>query len=289
MRAAFLIFLVVLSGCRSAADAPPAPQVVESQPQMRLDTLYAVLWMQTAAEFEALTRQTWRAATEAMREGLEGSFPSAVVDSHRSCGDCPPAVIVDVDETVLDNSPHDARRVLDGQDFDPVVWTAWVNERRARETPGALDFAREAERLGVTVFYVTNRTQEEEAGTRDNLRALGFRLPQQPDTILTKGERSASVTSDKSERRRWVAENYRVLVLAGDDLNDFVPANLGVAEREALVERHRARWGAQWFMLPNPSYGSWERALLRDLPSGADRQQRLRHLLQALEPEENGS
>lgn len=280
VRITLLVALVAATACRSSIPAPAAP----GSDNQRLATLSAILWVQTAAEFDALTRQTYRAATSAMRDRLEAAPSSSIVtEATAGCSGCAPAVIIDVDETVLDNSAHDARRILDGQPFEPVVWTAWVNERAAHEIPGALAFAQEAQRLGVTVFYVTNRTQEEEAGTRDNLRALGFPVSTEVDTVLTKGDLSASASSDKSDRRRWVATNYRVLLIIGDDLNDFVPANVSREERDALIERHAANWGTSWFMLPNPVYGSWERALLRDLPDGATPAQRREHLLRKLD------
>lgn len=279
-RALSVVLLTLAVACRTAVPQPaPASDAAASE---RYSILSAILWVQTAAEFDALTTQTWRSATSAMRSRVADSASGSALDAS-ACSSCPAAVIVDVDETVLDNSAADARRIVEGTDFDPSVWTAWVNERRATAIPGALEFAREAERLGVTIFYVTNRTQEEEAGTRDNLRALGFPVSTVVDTVLTKGDRSATISSDKTDRRRWVASNYRVLIVAGDDLNDFVPGNVSREERDALVERYSDRWGASWFMLPNPVYGSWERALTRGLPDDATPEEKHRFLLDRLE------
>lgn len=278
-----VVSFLIASGCATGSPDRVRPGTPADAPAgHQYETLNAVLWMQTSAEYEALARQTWTAATEAMRRELRAEGPSALVEEVR-CAACPPAVIVDADETVLDNSAYDARRIVEGTEFDPAAWTAWVNERRAGAVPGALEFAREAERLGVRVFYVTNRTTEEEPGTVDNLRALGFPLPAGEDVVLTKGEHSATATSDKTERRRAVGARYRVLLLAGDDLNDFAPANLSLEDRRMLVERAGERWGRSWFMLPNPSYGSWERALLRDLPAGFDRDTRRREMLRHLD------
>jgi acid phosphatase len=133
----------------------------------------------------------------------------------------------------------------------------------------------------VTVFYVTNRDAPHEAATRRNLEAAGMPLEPDVDTVLLRGERE-EWASDKSSRRREVAERYRVVLLVGDDFNDFVAANLPLAERDLLVERYRDRWGERWIVLPNPTYGSWERTLY----SGAtdpDEADRARLRLEALE------
>ena len=114
----------------------------------------------------------------------------------------------------------------------------------------------------MTVFYVTNRDARLEEATRANLEKLGFPVADEPDVLLMRGERPPW-GSDKTSRRAHIARSFRVLLLVGDDLNDFVAAEpASVAERRALVERHREKWGTRWIVLPNPMYGSWERALV---------------------------
>lgn len=269
-----LVILTVATGCRTAAVTPAKEPIREA--------LYSLAWVQTSAEYDAISIQTWRSAGDAVKLALRDvdTAGSAAIPGS-PCTECPPAVIVDVDETILDNTAQDARRMRAGEDFDPVVWTAWVNERNASAVPGALDFVREVERLGVRVFYVTNRTIEEEPGTRDNLEALGFKIPADEDVVLTKGEFGES--SDKSGRRAEVSRRYRVLVMVGDDLGDFIAANARIEERDELLRTHSSKWGRQWFVLPNPVYGSWERALLREVPKDATREQKIRTMFDALD------
>jgi acid phosphatase len=127
--------------------------------------------------------------------------------------------------------------------------------------PGALGFTRHAAERGVAVFYVTNRRSAVEDATRANLRALGFPLDGSVDTVLTRGENDWD-GSDKTARRDRVGESYRVLLLVGDNLEDFVNVGpLSLEARESVVERYREYWGDRWFVLPNPQYGSWEGAL----------------------------
>ena len=115
----------------------------------------------------------------------------------------------------------------------------------------------------MTLFYVTNREAREEQGTRRNLEQLGFPLggDASSPTLLLRGLRPEWAPSDKSPRRAWVASSYRVLLLLGDDLNDFANArDLSRADREALVGRMADWWGTRWIIVPNPMYGSFERA-----------------------------
>lgn len=224
-------------------------------------TLQATLWMQTAAEYRALSEGTFREATESLADALADSTWTAAVEQTGNYASLPPAVIVDIDETVLDNSPFQTRIIHEGTEFDPVLWEAWIAEAAARAVPGALGFTREAFRRGVVVFYITNREQTQEAATRRNLETLGFPLGTEVDVVLTRGEQ-VEWTSDKTTRRAAVASDYRILLLAGDDLNDFVDARVSREERGGLVSRYEANWGEKWFVLPNPVYGSWEGAIL---------------------------
>lgn len=267
------------------ADGTAGPEV----PAPGVELLNATLWMQRSAEYAAVSRQTYRAAAGALDEALADSSWTALPSQAREGGyhGLPPAVILDVDETVLDNSPFQARLVLQGREFDPEIWGEWVREARAEPVPGALRFAREADRRGVAVFYVTNRDHALEPPTRRNLEELGFPLVEGEDRILTVGERP-EWGSDKVDRRAAVAAGHRVLLVMGDDLNDFLPEARGsLEERDGAAARHQGRWGRQWFVLPNPAYGSWERAAYGsrgDLPPAEKR--RLKR--EALEPRREG-
>lgn len=263
-----------------SAEAPPATPDDSREVPSVLD---AVLWMQTSAEYVGLARQTWALALDQLRRNLADTSYSAVVEQRPGAGSLPAAVIVDVDETVLDNSPYAARLIEDGEEFSEATWGAWVNEARARPVPGALEFVRAAVEMGVTVFYVTNRNAELEEGTARNLAAQGFPASAATDLYLLKDERP-EWGSDKTTRRAFVARDYRVVLVAGDDLNDFVSGarGAGVAERFDLARRYGERWGRGWFVLPNPTYGSWESAILLEAPRD-DRDAVLRAKYDALE------
>jgi len=240
--------------------SPQAPPVVYSY---GTENLNAVLWVQTSAEYRAAARQAFTLAEMALDKALADPAWSAVAEQDGAdFADLPPAVIVDVDETVLDNSPNQARQVLDDRDFATESWHEWVREERARAVPGALAFTRAAAARGVRVFYVTNRRHEVEEPTRRNLAAQGFPLDAAVDTVLTRDERP-EWGSDKGSRRAHVAAGHRVLLQIGDNLGDFVSGvNVDRVARQALVESHADYWGRRWILLPNPQYGSWDGALI---------------------------
>jgi len=174
----------------------------------------------------------------------------------------PAAVVLDLDETVLDNSGFQARQVAGALPFAEDIWLQWCEERKATAIPGAVEFLRYARSRGVATVFITNRDRAVEPATRDVLVKLGVDLDATKDSILTRSERPEWTTSDKTARRQFVAASYRILLLVGDDLGDFLPNARGtIAERDARTAKYADRWGSRWIMLPNPAYGSWEQAL----------------------------
>lgn len=274
-RLALVLTLTALAACgrgnvRDDVSTPAPSRVVAGATHGAHDNLNAVLWMQTSIEYEASIRTVYNAAEEILDRALADRSWDALPPVERGgqrVENLPPAIILDADETVIDNSAYQARLIERGETFDAATWEAFVNERRSLALPGALEFLRAAAQRGVTVFYVTNRSAAEKPATYDNLRALGFPMSDPEDTVLTIDE-AQGWGSDKSTRRQFVGERYRVLMLFGDNIGDFVDGHRGKSnpERSALVESFRGWWGERWFMLPNPSYGGWEGAITR----GAD-------------------
>lgn len=228
------------------------------------ENLNATLWVQTSAEYVGSALQAYAAATAMLERGLEDPGWSASLEQQAAGGYelLPPAVILDVDETVLDNGANQARQILDRKEFNRADWHAWVREEQAPPVPGALEFTRHAAQLGVTVFYVTNRRHEVESATRNNLAAHGFPLSDDIDTILTRDERPGW-GGDKGTRRQEVGASYRIVLLVGDNLGDFVSdINQSAAARDQMTRPYAEYWGRRWIVLPNPQYGSWDGALI---------------------------
>lgn len=225
------------------------------------DLLNATLWMQRSAEYKAVTLSLYTLAKLRLDEALDDKSWTAVPDKQgEDFADQPPAVILDADETVLDNSVYQASLVTRRTSFHPDEWTEYVNDEVTTAVSGALDFTQYAASKGVKVFYVSNRTEEEEPATRRNMEALGFPMGDNVDTILTKGEKKGW-GSAKGSRIAFVAKDYRVLLLIGDNLGDFTDKYKGtMEERDAFIQQTKDHWGREWIMLPNPEYGSWETA-----------------------------
>ena len=219
--------------------------------------------MQTALEYEATALQAYRLAQMQLDAALADRSWTAAIEQKGDASQLPPAVIVDVDETVLDNSYYQARMIRDATTYSSSTWDPWVMEQKATAIPGAREFTRYAASRGVTVFYVTNRTANLEAATRANLEAEQFPVSKEIDVVLTRGERPEWNASAKGPRRAHIAQSHRILLLIGDDLGDFVVDPSGTPEkRRAGSELYEGWWGRRWIMLPNPTYGSWERAVI---------------------------
>jgi 5'-nucleotidase (lipoprotein e(P4) family) len=244
----------------STGVAGPSALATGSAPH---ENLNAVIWMQSALEFEASALQAYRLAQQQLDAALKDPAWTAAIEQSGDPGRLKPAVILDIDETVLDNSYYQARLVRDGTAFSDETWERWCEEARATAIPGAREFTRYAADRGVTVFYVSNRTSKTDGATRANLEALGFPLAAGMDTILLRGDRPDWSASAKGPRRAYIAREFRVLLLIGDDLGDFVTDASGTPEaRRTRTEPRADWWGVRWIMLPNPSYGSWERAVI---------------------------
>jgi 5'-nucleotidase (lipoprotein e(P4) family) len=246
----FLATALVVLGFHSlqAQDPKPAP----SGPH---ELLNATLWVQKSAEWRGLCHQAYTGARAQLDKALKTPAWTAALEQTSAFEKLPPAVILDVDETVLDNSYYEARLIRDGGSYGPKTWDAWCKEATATPIPGALEFCQYAHKKGATVFYVTNRKSHLREATRKNLVAQGFPMREGVETVRTRDKQR-----DKGPRRIAIAKEYRILLLVGDNGSDFCSPLLAEtnAETRAVADKHSAWWGGRWILLPNPMYGHWE-------------------------------
>jgi len=208
----------------------------------------AILWQQSSGEERALAYQSFALARMLLDRDLRNRRVRM-----------PRAIIVDLDETILDNSRYEAKLVKERQNY-PLGWTEWINRAEAAAAPGSLEFLNYVASRGVRVFYVTNRKPIEKEGTARNLMKLGF--PEVNDQTLLVAPESGS--SSKEPRRQAISAKYHVVLLMGDDLNDFAQVfekSKTVESRIAAAERNKSQFGTQFIVLPNPMYGNWENSI----------------------------
>lgn len=262
--ACFLAASILLAACTTPSLRPVEPAT--DTHVVAHDNLNATVWMQASAEYEASVRGIYAAAKRSLDTALADPSWSALPYGEFQAGfeAKPPAIVVDADETMIDNSAYQARSIKENRGYSIETWQAWVQAAAAKAMPGALDFARYADAHGVTIFFVTNRdAPEETAATIANLRALGFPIAADASNVMLRGDLRAPAC-EKGERRRLIERDYRVVLMLGDNLADFLDGtSADVATRQELMAPYQAWWGERWFMLPNPAYGSWENALLR--------------------------
>lgn len=234
---AVALVLVSLTGCANQQQA--ADQKLASQ------TVMAVDWFQQSGEYRALAYQSFNSARAAW-------------DQSAKQGHAKRAVIVDLDETMLDNSAYSAWQAKNNKPFDDKTWSQWTQARQALAVPGAVDFANYVNSHGGTMFYVSNRDSKDFDATVANMKALGF------TGVSDKTVRLKTDSSNKQARFDAIkAEGYDVVMYIGDNLNDFGKATYhkDQPQRQQFASDNRSKFGTQFIVLPNPMYGDWEGAL----------------------------
>ncbi len=205
--------------------------------------VYSTLWIQHSPEAKALYHQGFNIAKRQLTELIK-------TDS-----DKPKAVIVDLDETMIDNSPFQGQMITKGKPYSPDFWAEWSMLSKASATPGAKDFTYFCDSIGVEVIYLSNRRTTELEWTMKNLDSLGFAFVNADNFFLM------DETSDKEPRRQKVGEDYEIVMLLGDNLNDFAEVfqNRGDDWGLELVEKYKHEFGKRFIVFPNPMYGEWEK------------------------------
>ena len=238
-----LVLLPLLYALNASAQAP-------AEPAQNTYIEGAVLWQQTSGERRALSYQAFNLARMMLDRDLRMNRGNRK----------PRAIIVDLDETILDNARAEGMYLKNRVNYNQKDWTEWINRAEATAVPGAVEFLRYATLRRVTVFYITNRNEVQQAGTAANLKRLGF--PNVSDqTLLVQTDPK---NSSKEPRRQSVGAKYRIVLLMGDDLNDFSNVfenSKTIDDRTAAADRYKEEFGRRFIMLPNAMYGNWESAI----------------------------
>ena len=235
-----------------------AVQAQEPQPS---DLLLATLWMQRSIEFKGNALTVYALARIRLDQALaDKNWTAAPNEQKGDYQNLPPAVLLDLDETAIDNSAYEVWMLKTNQTFSTKTWNEFCAAQISRAIPGAVEFTKLADSKGVKVFYVSNRATETEKDTRANMEKLGFPMGGNVDTFLMQNEKP-EWGSAKSTRRAVIAKDYRVLLNFGDNFGDFDDRyRLSEADRLKAFDENKDRWGREWLVLANPTYGSFETA-----------------------------
>ncbi|MBE9468244.1 MAG: 5'-nucleotidase, lipoprotein e(P4) family [Bacteroidetes bacterium] len=225
--------------------------IKETKTQKKADTtnehlLMSTVWFQNSAEMRAIYYQSFNLAKMIVDKSI-----SEVGKSQKK------AVVLDIDETVLDNSPFQVKCVKTGQNYSTKTWKEWTSLSKAKALPGAVEFTNYAKNNGVDVFYISNRLEEELDVTMKNMKKLKFSCVDSAHFLLKTTE------SGKKQRRANIEGKYKIILLIGDNLTDYSEIYENRNEKLAIdiVDKNSGDFGTKFIILPNPMYGDWEKAI----------------------------
>ena len=229
-----------------------AQEALKQKQQYQAETeTMGLLWMRTSAEYRALAYQGYNVAMNVVK--------MAVTDpSHQRK---PLAIVLDADETVVDNTKLMGESIANGNGrFDAPWWRQAVHQGKSQAMPGAVDFLNEVHKQGVEIFYVSNRYAPVNLDvTIQNFKELGFPSVDKDHVLLFDKD------SDKQPRFDMIAKKYYVVLYMGDNAGDFPIGTKGktLAERNSIIDGYKEDFGTTFVVFPNPAYGSWVSALAK--------------------------
>lgn len=243
---AVAITAISMTGCSNLYSKSEDKVTLTYDELVARENMMATNWYQTSGEARALYLQGYNVATQRLKEYLKTPHTK------------PYSIVLDLDETVLDNSPYQAENIILGRGYDSKSWDEWVNMKKAKAVPGAKEFLQFADKNGVKIYYISDRTESQLEATIENLRAEGIPV-QTNDSVLLKNKDDKS---GKVNRREYVKNHTQLIMLFGDNLSDFdLFSSKSIDERNAKVEELSKEFGDRFIIFPNPLYGAFETAI----------------------------
>lgn len=243
---AVAITAISMTGCSNLYSKSEDKVTLTYDELVARENMMATNWYQTSGEARALYLQGYNVATQRLKEYLKTPHTK------------PYSIVLDLDETVLDNSPYQAENIILGRGYDSKSWDEWVNMKKAKAVPGAKEFLQFADKNGIKIYYISDRTESQLEATIENLRAEGIPV-QTNDSVLLKNKDDKS---GKVNRREYVKNHTQLIMLFGDNLSDFdLFSSKSIDERNAKVEELSKEFGDRFIIFPNPLYGAFETAI----------------------------
>jgi len=251
-----IISIFTLSSCQSSKEV-----VLDSKKEdtvkrpVESNKATAVYWQQNSAEYEALCYQAFNAAQSYLNQFLDnydakGNFAPDLQDGRKK------AIIIDLDETVLNNSPYNGYLLKNQLDYSYQSWIDWTSTASAELIPGALEFINNTNKAGIEIFFISNRSEEELAYTVQNLTEKGVQFKEE-NLLLGR----LDLRSQKDFRRNAISPAFDIIMLIGDNLADFhevFESDIRRSDRKEVVETFQNEFGKKYIILPNVMYGGWE-------------------------------
>ncbi len=235
--------------------------------------LQSILWYQHSPEMRALYIQSYNNAKIALLSNLKNKI-------HKQKKN---AVVVDIDETILDNSPYEGWLFLTNNIYCDSSWNEWVKEAKAEPLPGTVDFLNFAKNNGCEVFYISNRKKDPLfEPTLQNLKKFNLPFADEKHLLLkTKSDTNSAGKTTKEKRRLMIENelNFEIVLLCGDQIADFdneFSVAKGITEKQIneRVDKLSGKFGSRFIIIPNPMYSDW----LSQNISGSDKNNKCTHL-----------
>lgn len=237
---------LTLAGCSNVSNKEIERKTLTYDEIVARESVMATNWYQTSGEAKALYIQGYNIATEKLKSYLK--------TPHQK----PYSIVLDLDETVLDNSPYQAENIARGRSYSSKTWDEWVNMKKAKAVPGAKEFLEFADKNGVKIYYISDRTESQLDATIENLKLEGIPVQSRENVLL----KNKDDKSGKVNRREYVKEHTDLIMLFGDNLSDFdLFSSKSIEEREGKVEELSKEFGDRFIIFPNPMYGAFESAM----------------------------
>lgn len=245
MKKSVLILAVLFCACKSTQKMTHAATASPENVSLN-GKLFSSVFMQRSAEYRALCLQAYNIAHERAA-------------NYVSKTNMPKAIITDIDETILDNSPYAVHQAYKGKEYEDVSWYQWTDMAAADTMPGAGTLLKYVASKNIEIFYVTNRAPRETSSTLKNLQRYG--LPNADEAHFLPKVNGSS----KEDRRLDIMKTHEVLFLMGDNLADFSKLfdHKNEDERKENTDASVADFGTRFIVFPNPNYGDWENSLYK--------------------------
>lgn len=239
-------FLLTTTVCRANSTVE---DTIDARYLLNEQTVMGIVWMRCSGEYRALCYQAYNSALRAVTSAVD----------NKSEDSKPLAFILDCDETILDNSIYEGALVGTTDSYSIPSFSAWIREVRADAMPGAVELLNKIDKLGVSIFYVSNREADTEAATIENLKRLGFPQADAYHVVFPNNKKDYN----KESRQDEIANEYEVIAYMGDSMTDFHLGLRGKSfiEAQKVADDNADEFGTRYIILPNPMYGSWESAL----------------------------